>query len=166
SPRRRRHDPPEGRRAPQFRCDAGPGSLFVQRWGLPSDPHGMDIDRPGPRGYHTGSAEALLDWGADSQTGTFDRLIDRRGNEEPGRVSGPLVKIPGARCLPTGLEGQPATCRTDWHRRGKTPFRGAKPTCRYRSCRGTPLSEWATNRPQADGLSSLALAIQAEGRSG
>ena len=72
----------------------------------------------GPRGYHSGSTEALLDWGADSQTGTFDRLFDRRGNEEPGRVSGPLVKIPGARCRPTGLEGQPAAGKTDWHRLG------------------------------------------------
>ena len=72
----------------------------------PSDPHGMDIDRPGPRGHHSGSAETLLDWGADSQTGTFDRLLDRRSNEEQGRVPGPLVKIPGARCGPAGLEGQ------------------------------------------------------------
>jgi hypothetical protein len=67
----------------------------------------MDIDRPQPRGHHSGSAKALLDWGADSETGTFDRLIDRRGNEEPGRVSGPLVKIPGARRRSAGLEVSP-----------------------------------------------------------
>ena len=72
-----------------------------------SDPRGMDIDRPGPRGYHSGSAEALLDWGADSQTGTFDRLIDRRSNEEPGRVSGPVVKISGTRCRPQVLRCNP-----------------------------------------------------------